>query len=75
MKSFVNPFVDIDLTFFDSSFNSFSFDVTFFSLLSKSVSFRKLEILILLANFGCFSLAEKFSVVNLLNFWVVICLS
>ena len=75
MKSFVNPFVDIDLTFFDSSFNSFSFDVTFFSLLSKSVSFRKLEILILLANFGCFSLAVKFSVVNLLNFWVVICLS
>ena len=30
IKSFVNPFVDISLTFFDSSFNSFLFDVTFF---------------------------------------------
>ena len=26
---FVNPFVDIALTFFDSSFNSFLFDVKF----------------------------------------------
>ena len=34
IKSFVNPFVDIALTFFDSSFNSFLFDVTTFSLLS-----------------------------------------
>ena len=30
------PFVDIALTFFDSSFNSFLFDVTAFSLLLKS---------------------------------------
>ena len=37
IKSFVNHFIDIALTFFDSSFNSFLFDVTFFSLLSKSV--------------------------------------
>ena len=34
IKSFVNPFADIILTIFDSSFNSFLFDVTFFSLLS-----------------------------------------
>ena len=30
------PFVDIALTFFDSSFNSFLFDVAAFSLLLKS---------------------------------------
>ena len=39
MKSFVNPFVDITLIFFDSSFNSFLFEVTLFILLSKSVFF------------------------------------
>ena len=41
IKSFFNPFVDIALTFIDSSFNSFLFEVTFlfkfFSLSSKSV--------------------------------------
>ena len=42
IESFVNPFVDIALTFLDSSFNSFLFDVTSFSLLSKSVLFTKL---------------------------------
>ena len=36
IKSFVNPFVDITLTFFDSPYDSFLFDVTSFSLLSKS---------------------------------------
>ena len=35
IKSFVNPFVDIALTFFDISFNSLLFDITFFSLLWK----------------------------------------
>ena len=49
IKSFVNPFVDIALTFFDSSFNSFLFDVTFLSLLLKSVFFMKLTIWFLLA--------------------------
>ena len=38
IKSFVNPFVDTTLIFFDSSFNSFLFEVTFI-LLSKSVFF------------------------------------
>ena len=66
IKSFGNPFVDIALTFFDSSFNSFLFDVK--SLLSKSVVFMKLEISFLLAKFACFSLAAKFSHVNPLNF-------
>ena len=49
IKSFVNPFVDIVWNFFDSSFNSFLFDVTSFSLLSKSVFFTKLAIALLLA--------------------------
>ena len=44
MKSFVIPFVDIAVTFIDSSFNSFLFDVTSLSLLSKSVLFTKLAI-------------------------------
>ena len=39
IKSFVNPFLDIALTFFGSSFNVFLFDATFFSLLSKSANF------------------------------------
>ena len=49
IKSFVNPFVDIAWNFFDSSFNSFLFDVTSFSLLSKSVFFTKLAKSLLLA--------------------------
>ena len=60
--NFVGPFVDIALTFFDSSFNSFLFDVKFFSSLSK------VTITVLLANFACFSLAVKVSDVTLLNF-------
>ena len=60
IKSFVNPFVDIILTFFDNSFNLFLFKVTFFSLLSKSVIFTKLAISFLLTKFACFSLAVKF---------------
>ena len=75
MKSFVNSFVNIVLTFFDSSFNLFLFDIISFSLLSKSVFFTKLIILLLLARFACFSLAVKFSDVNLLNSWVVVYLS
>ena len=60
--NFVGPFVDIALTFFDSSFNSFLFDVKFFRSLSK------VAITVLLANFTCFSLAVKVSDVTLLNF-------
>ena len=30
MKYLINPFVDIAVTFFDSSFNSFLFDIKFF---------------------------------------------
>ena len=62
--NYVGPFVDIalTLTFFDSSFNSFLFDVKFFSSLSK------VTITVLLANFACFSLAVKVSDVTLLNF-------
>ena len=75
IKSFVNPFVDIALTFFDSSFNSFLFDVTSFSLLSKSVLLTKLAISFLLAKFARFNLAAKFSDVNLLHSGVVIYLS
>ena len=67
IKSFVKPFVDIALTFFDNSFNSFLFDVTSFSLLSKSVFFTKLAISFLLPKFACFSLALKFSEINFLN--------
>ena len=35
MKPFANAFVDIALTFFDISFNSFLFDVTTFSFITK----------------------------------------
>ena len=66
------PLVDIALTFFDSSFNSFLFDVTSFSLLSKSVFFKKLAISILLATFALFNLKLKIAAVNLLNSGVVI---
>ena len=60
--NFVGPFVDIALTFFDSSFNSFLFDVKIFRSLSK------VTITVLLVNFACFSLAVKVSGVTLLNF-------
>ena len=70
-------FVDITLTFFYISFNSFSistcfvlFEVSFllkfFSLSSKSVFFAKSAISFLLAKFVCFNLSVKLSV-NLLN--------
>ena len=75
IKSFVIPFVDIALSFFDSLFNSFSFDVKLFTLLSKSVLFRKLAISPLLDKFACFNLAAKYSDVNWLNSEVVIYLS
>ena len=75
IKSFVNPFVNIALAFFDSLFNSFLFDVTYFSLLLKSVLFPKLATSLLLAKFACFDLAAIFSNVNLLNAGVVIYLS
>ena len=51
----MNPFVDIALTIFDSSFNSYLF-VTSFSLLSKPVFFIKLAILFLFAKLTFFSL-------------------
>ena len=72
VESFLNGFVDIALTFFDSSFNSFLFDVTSFSLLSKSVFFTILPISFLLTKFACLSLALKSSTVNLFNCCVVI---
>ena len=71
MKSFVNPFVDVALTFFNSLFNSFLFDVTSFSLLSKPALFTKLAISLLLSKFTCFNLEAKVSAVNLLHSGVV----
>ena len=75
IKSFVNPFVDIALTFFDSSFDSFLFDVISFSLLTKFVLFTKLAISLWLAKFAHFNLKSKISPVNLLHSRVVIYLS
>ena len=72
IKYFVNSFVDIALTFFDSLFNSFLFDVTPFSLLSQSAAFTKLAISLLFSKFNSFNLKEKTYVVNLLNYGVVI---
>ena len=56
------------LTFFDNSFNLFLFEVTFFSLLSKSVFFMEIAISFSLDKLACFSLALKFSDANLSNF-------
>ena len=60
IKSFVNPFVDIALTFSSSSFNLFLLEVTFlfkfFSLLSNSVFFTKIAISFLLTKFACANL-------------------
>ena len=75
IKYFVNHFVDISLTFFDSSFNWFLFDVASFSLLSKSVLFTKLALPLLLAKFARFNLKAKSSPLRLLNSGVVIYLS
>ena len=66
MKSFVNPFDDIALTFFDSSFNLF---------LYKPVFFTKLAMQLLLAKIASGNLAVKFATVHLSNFWAVIYLS
>ena len=63
---FFNPFVDIALTFFDSSFNSILFDLKLFSLLPK-LFFTNLAISFLLAKFTCLSFAVKFSDVSLSN--------
>ena len=57
IKSFVNRFVDIALTFF-SSFDSFLFQSTFFTKLVKSF---------LLTKFTCANLAVKFSALNFLD--------
>ena len=62
--------VDIALTFIDSLFNSFLFDITSFSLL-----FTKLAMSLLLAEFACFNPAAKFSDASLLNSGVVTYLS
>ena len=67
IKSFVNPFVDIALTLFDSSSDSFLLNVTSFSSLSKSVFLTKLALSLFLARLAYFSLAVKFSDVDLLN--------
>ena len=47
-------------------------DVTPFSLLSESVSFTKLAILLLLTKFARFNVEAELCVVNLLNSGVVI---
>ena len=69
IKSFANPFVNIALTFFDSSFSSILFDVISFSL------FTKLAISLLPTKFARFNLEEKIAAVNLLNYGLVIYLS
>ena len=71
IKSFVNPFIDIALTFFNVSL----IDVTSFSLLSKSDLFTKLAISLWLAKFPCFNFKLEIPAVNLLNSGVVIYLS
>ena len=65
IKSFVNSFVNIALTFFHRSFNSFLFEVR--SLLSKSVFLKRLGISLLLTKFASTNLAEKCCPDNLLN--------
>ena len=67
--------VDIVLTFFDSSFNLFLFDVTFFTWLPKSALFTKLAISLCLAKFARFNLKSKLYFSKLLNSGVVIYLS
>ena len=75
IKIVFDPFVDIALTFFYSSFNFFLFDVPSFSLLSKSVFLTKLATSLLLTKFACFILEAKCSVINLLKSGVLIYLS
>ena len=86
INSFFNPFVDIALTFIDSSFNFFLTGTCFvlaeviflfklFSFLSKSVFNDKTTILFLLVKFCCSNLLSNVSDVNLLNSGLVIYLS
>ena len=83
-KSFVSPFADIAFTFLIAHLIQTStylvlFELFFLlktnSLLSKSVFFMKLVILLLLATFARFNLKSKIYLVNLLYFGVVIYLS
>ena len=74
IKSFVNPFVDIALTFFDS-FNSFFFDVTSFILLTKLPKlFTKLAYHFCLLNLLVLVLQQTFLMLTL-NSGVLIYLS
>ena len=57
IKYFVNPFVDIAFTYFNSLFISFLVKVTVFSFPSKLVFFTKLAISFSIAKFAWFSLA------------------
>ena len=59
IKYFVNPFVDIAFTSFNSLFISFLVKVTVFSFPSKLVFFTKLAISFSIAKFAWFSLAVK----------------
>ena len=56
--------VDTALTFFDSSFNLFLFDIKFFTWLSKYVLFTKLAISLWLAKCPRFNFKSKISFVN-----------
>ena len=69
MKSFVNPFADIALAFFDSGFNSF-FCCNIFYLIVKICFYKTINITYV-AKFSCFDLGAKFPDVNLLNSGVV----
>ena len=75
INSFVDPFVDIALTCFDSHVIRFYLMYHLFRLLSKSVLFMKLAISFLLAKCGRFNLKSKISFAKLLNSGVVIYLS
>ena len=56
--------VDIALTFFNSSFNVFLFDITFFTSLSKYVLFTKLAIPLWLVKWARFNFKSKISFAN-----------
>ena len=75
INSFVDPFVDIALTCFDSYVIRFYLMYHLFHLLSKSVLFMKLAISLLLAKCGRFNLKSKISFAKLLNSGVVLYLS
>ena len=59
IKYFINPFVDIALTFFDSLFRLFLLKSNFLTILAT---------LLLLAKFAGANLAVKLFSVNLLNY-------